>query len=124
MAALVCIAYSVGVHFYRAGCVFYQSGGSLNETFNYLLAIRNEILDQEYLEHLDEIYALPNNTNQSNKQINRHQRRDKLRTSKETGAMSADGDICSDFIAIEKAEEATENGFQWIVSIDQYMHIT
>lgn len=103
MAALVCIAYSLGVHFYRVGRVFIDSGGSITETIEYLENIRNEILDQRYLDHLDNIYG------DNKKSIEDNQERINRRNIKYYENMNIDAQQSCDFIAIETAVEATEN---------------
>lgn len=107
MAALVCIAYSVGVHCFRAGRVFCDTGGSIFATINYLQAVRNEILNQEYLQHLDRIYE------HREQQLQFDARK---RSANRVATMEADEVIRDDFIAIERAVEATENGLRSVSS--------
>lgn len=103
MAALVCIAYSIGVHFYRASRVFCETGGSFHGAINYLIDVRNETLDNLYLQRLDEIYGQP----KSRGELYQNKRKNYLLENKPT--MDADEQSCNDFIAIETAIEATEN---------------
>lgn len=114
MAALVCIAYSLGVHFYRVGRVFIESGGSIAETVNYLENIRNESLDQRYLNNLDRIYGdatkdIAANTGRVSRRYNNYLQY--------CDNMDYNAESSFDFIAVETAVEATENELRG-VSID------
>lgn len=105
MAALVCIALSVGVQFYRAGCVFIATGGSVVDAYNYLRDTRNEILERRYLDNLDSVYGTQNYLIDSSKKVNSRctfQQANK-------GAMDDDIKDGYDFIEIERAMEAYEN---------------
>lgn len=98
MAALVCIALSVGVQFYRAGCVFIATGGSVVDVYNYLRDTRNEILDRRYLDNLDSVYGTTTKVNSR-------------RTFQQSNKEAMDDDIIDgyDFIETERAVEAYEN---------------
>lgn len=104
MAALVCIAYSIGVHFYRAGRVFISTRGSFTESLNYLCETRNQILEQRYLERLPSLY---------DNRVNNSENKDRCMEFT-SNKVSMENDIQSsyDFISIESAVEATENYYR------------
>lgn len=117
MAALVCIAYSLGVHCYRVGRVFIESGGSISKTVNYLENIRNESLDQRYLNDLDRIYAdgtkdIAINKGRVSRRYNNYLQY--------CDNMDCNTESSFDFITVEAAVEATENELRG-VSIDNVM---
>ena len=101
MAALVCIAYSVGVHFYRAGCVFIRSGGSIQECWQYLSDQRIELLNQRYLEQLDRIYPKNSLGAASSKKSTCCERRNFV--------MEEANSLCSSLSFAEEADEDFED---------------
>lgn len=100
MAALVYIAGSIGVHFYRAGCVFVATRGSITESFNYLWETRNQILEQRYLERLPSLYD-DLNSNSVNTSRDRC-----IQCTSNKDAMEDDIQSSYDFISVESAVEA------------------
>lgn len=106
MAAFICITYSISIHLYRAGSIFLQSGASIAETFNYFKEIRNNILTTRYLDNIDAIYEREHlrptfNLNTDQCVICR-----KIKSAKMCDVVT--GSV--DFLQIERAEEAIENG--------------
>lgn len=60
MAALVYIAYSVGVDIYRIGEQCSQSGWSIEKCINVIKDYREQILAERYLKKINEIYDTQN----------------------------------------------------------------